>query len=86
MEKNVIISEADMSWSVHIDNKGNDILIFGEGKILDDTTLETEGIYTISFTPSNKRFVLSLHYNWSIRFLFVNSTKMYQFKARNSEI
>ena len=31
MGKNVIIFGADMSSSVHIDNKGKDILIFGEG-------------------------------------------------------
>ena len=29
--KNVIIFEADMSSSVHIDNKGNNILILGKG-------------------------------------------------------
>ena len=31
MRKNVIIFGADMSSTVHIDNKGKDILIFGEG-------------------------------------------------------
>ena len=30
--------------------------------------------------------MLSLHYNGSNSFLFVNSTKVYQFKAKNSEI
>ena len=30
--KNVIILGADMSSSVHGDNKGKDILIFGEGQ------------------------------------------------------
>ena len=39
--KNVIIFGADMSSSVHIDNKNKDILILGEGPTqrLDDTTL-----------------------------------------------
>ena len=33
-----------------------------------------------------KRFVLSLHYNGSNSFLFVNATKIYQFQAKDSEI
>ena len=32
MEKNVIIFGADISSSVHIDNKGKDILILGKGQ------------------------------------------------------
>ena len=31
-------------------------------------------------------FILSLHYNGSNSFLSVNATKIYQFKANNSEI
>ena len=59
MGKNVIIFVADMSSSVHIDNKEKDILIVGEGPTqrLDDTTLIAEAIYPSSFTQSNKRFV-----------------------------
>ena len=77
-----------MSSSVHIDNKGKDILILGEGPTqgLDDTTLKAEAKYPINFTQSRKRFVLSLHYNGCNSFLFVNATKIYQFKAKDSEI
>ena len=44
--KNVIIFVADMSSSVHIDNKGKDIVILGKGPTqgLDDTTLTAETI------------------------------------------
>ena len=44
MVKKVIIFEADMSLSVHIDNKNKDILILGKEltQILDDTTLTVE--------------------------------------------
>ena len=82
--KNVIIFGADMSSSVHVDNKGKDILILGEGPTqgLDDTTLTAEAKYPINFTQSGKRFVLSLHYNGSNSFLFVNTTKLYQLKAK----
>ena len=78
--KNVILFGADMSSSVHVDNKGKDILIFGEGPTqgLDDRTLTTEAKYPINFTKSGKRFVSSLHYNGSNSFLFVNATKVYQ--------
>ena len=65
MGGDVIISGADMSSSVHIDNKNKDILILGEGPVqgLDDSTLIAEAIYPIDFTQPNKRFVLSLQYN-----------------------
>ena len=53
---------------------------------LDDTTLTAETKYPINFTQSGKRFVLSLHCNGSNSFLFVNATKIYQFKAKDSEI
>ena len=77
-----------MSSSVDIDNKEKDIFILGEGTTqgLDDTTLTAEAKYPINFTQSGKRFVLSLDYNGSSSFLFVNATKVYQFKAKNSEI
>ena len=77
-----------MRSSVHLDNKGKDILILDEGPTqgLDDTTLTAEAKYPINFTQSRKRFVLSLHYNGRNNFLFVNATIVYQFKAKNSEI
>ena len=73
---------------MHVDNKEKDILILGEGPTqeLDNTTLTAEAEYPINFTQSGKRFVLSLHYNGSNSFLFVNATKIYQFKAKNPEI
>ena len=89
MGKNVIIFGADMSLSVHVDNKGKDIVTLGQGLTqgLDDTTLTAKAKYPINFTQSGKRFVLlSLHYNGTNSFLFVNATKVYQFKAKNSEI
>ena len=88
MGRNVIIFGADMSSSINVDNKNKNILILCEGPTegLDDTTLTAEAKYPINFTQSGKRFVLSLHYNGSNSFLFVNATKVYQFKAKNSEI
>ena len=86
--KNVIIIEADMSSSVHVDSKGKNVLILGEGPIqgLEDATLTAEAKHPINFKQSGKRVALSLHYNWCNSFLFVNTAVVYQFKAKNSEI
>ena len=75
-----------MSSSVRVDNKGKDILILGEGPTqrLDDSTLKAEAKYLTNFTQSGKTFVLSLHYNGSNSFLFVNAAKVYQVKAKKS--
>ena len=86
--KNFIIFGVDMSSSAHVDNKVKDILILGKVPTqgLDGTTFTAEALYPINFTQSGKRFVLSLHCNGSKSFLFVNATKVYQFKAKYSEI
>ena len=86
--KNFIIFGVDMSSSVHIDNKGKDILILGKGptQTLDGTKFTAEALNSINFSQSHKRIVLSLHCNWSNSLLFVNITKIYQFKAKDSEI
>ena len=87
--KNVIIFGAGMSSSVHIDMTNKDILILCERPTqgLDDTTLTAEAKYPINLTKSKEKFVLSVHYNGSDSFLFVNATtKIFQFKAKGSEI
>ena len=72
----------------HIDNKGKDCLILNKDptQALDDTTLTAETQYLLNFTRRKKIFCLSLHYNGSNSFLFVNARKMYQFKTKDSEI
>ena len=75
-----------MSSPVHIDKKKKDTLILCEEPTqgLDGTTLAAKVMYY--FTPPFKRFVLSLHQNRNNNFLFVNTTKIYQFKAKDTEI
>ena len=77
-----------MSLSVYTDNKKKDILILGKGPTqgLDDTTLTAEAQYSINFSISNRKYCLSLSYNETNSFLFVNATKIYQSKAKHSEI
>ena len=69
-------------------NKKKDILILGKGPAqgLDDTTLPAEAQYSINFSRLNRKFCLSLHHNGSNSFLFVYASKIYQFKAKDSEI
>ena len=43
-------------------------------------------MYSINFTVKKKQFCLSLHYNGANNYLFVNSTEIYKFKAKDSEI
>ena len=78
VSKNVITFWHDMSSSVHTDNK--------KKQRLEDTTLTTEVQYSINFLGSNRTFCLSLHYSRINIFLFVNATKIYQFKAKTSKI
>ena len=85
--KNVIIFGVDMSSSVHIDNRGKDIVILGKGPTQGlNHTLTGDTQYSINFTRPGITFRLSLHYNGSNSFLFVYATKIYQFKAKDFEI
>ena len=79
MGKNVIISGAHMSSSVQTDNKNKNIFILGEGsrQRLNDAKSTAEAKYPVNFTQPRKIFLLSLRYNESNRFLFVNATKIY---------
>ena len=69
---------------MHIDNKWRDLLIYGKRRKqgLYGTTFTTEALYPIAFKQSGKRFVLSLHYNGSNSFLFVNATKYINSKQK----
>ena len=77
-----------MSSSVHIDNRKKDILVFGIGQTqgLDDSKLTVETHYSTNFSRSNIKFCLNLHNDGNNSSLFVNATKIYQFKTKDSEI
>ena len=84
---NVIIFGVDMSSSIHVDTKKNDILILGKGPTQElEHTLTAENMYSINFTVTRKKFYLSLHYNGANSYLFVNDTEVNKFKAKDSEI
>ena len=75
-----------MISSAHIDNKKK-TLVLGKGPTQRlEHTLTAEKMYSINFTVTKNKFCLSLHYNGTNSYLFVNGTEIYKFKAKNSEI
>ena len=85
---NVIIFEADLSSSVHTNNKVNNVLVLGKTFIqgINGTTIYAEKMYSTNFTVNNKKFCLSLLCNGDNSYLFVNDKKIHKFKAKDSEI
>ena len=78
---------ADVSSSIHTDNKGKDILVLERGPAQGlESTLTAEKMYSINFTVTKKKFCLSLHYNRANSYLFVNGTEIIKFKAKDSAI
>ena len=80
-----------MSSSVHVDDKGKDILILGKGPTQGlgkqgKHSLSVEKMYSINFTKINTKFCLSLHYNGANSYLFINGTEIYTFTGKDSEI
>ena len=83
----MLIFGADVSISIHIDNEKKDILVLGRGPTQGlESTLTAEKMYSVNFTLTKKKFCLSLHYNRGNSYLFVNSTEIIKFKAKDSEI
>ena len=86
--RNVIIFGVDVSSSVHVDNKGKDILILGKGptKGLGEHLLTAEKMHSVNFNNYREKYCLSLHYNGANSYLFVNGTEITKFKVKDSEI
>ena len=82
--ENVIIFGADLSNSVHANNKVNNILVLGKDFIqgIKSTTIYAEKMYSTNFTVNNKKFCLSLHCNGDNSYLFVNGKQIHEFKAK----
>ena len=74
--QNVVILGADMSSSVHANNKMNNILVLDFTQGINDTRIYAEKTYSINFTKTKIKFCLSLHYNSDNSYLFVNGTEI----------
>ena len=86
--RNVIIFEADMSFSKHANNKANNICVMVKDYIqkINDTTIYAEKMFHRNFTDSGHKFVLSLHYNGDNSYLFVNGKQELKFKTKTDQI
>ena len=81
--RSVIIFGADMSFSIHANNRANNIYVLGDFLVqgINGTSIYAEKIYKTNFTEVEKKFLLSLHYNDDNSYLFVNGTQELKFKA-----
>ena len=86
--RNVIIFGADLSSSVHANNKVNNVLVLGKAFIqrIKGTTIYAEKMYSTNFIADNKTFCLNLHYNSDNSYLFGSGKEIHKFKAKDSEI
>ena len=85
---NVIIFGANLSSSVHANNKVNNVLVLGKTLVqgINGTTIYAEKMYSTNFTVNNKKFCLSLHYNGDNSYLYVSGKEIHKFNAKDSEI
>ena len=87
--KNVLIFGVHESSLVHQNNKANNIYVMGDLFVqgINDTTLYAEKIYSQNFTQPNKKFVLTLHYNYhNDSYLFVNGKQELKFKTKTGQL
>ena len=86
--RNVVNFGVDMNSSLHIDNKGKDILILGKGRTqgLGEHSLTAEKMYSVNFTDNEDKNCLSLHYNGANSYLFVNGVEIIKSKGKDSNI
>ena len=87
--KNVLIFGVDESSLVHQNNKANNIYVMGDLFVqgINDTTLYSEKIHSQNFTQPNKKFVLSLYYNYdNDSYLFVNGKQELKFKVKTGQL
>ena len=86
--RNVLIFEADMSFTTHANNRANNIYVMGELFIqgINDTAIYAEKKFYRNFTGPGKKFILSLHYNGDDSYLFVNGRQELKFKCKTDQL
>ena len=72
----------------HTTNKANNIYVLGKNfaQGINDTTLYAEKVYKTNFTVSDKKFVLSPHYNFDNSYFFINGRQELKFKAKEYDL
>ena len=77
-DNNATIFRVDMNSSDHVDNKGKDILVLGNGSMqgLGEHSVTVEKMYSINFSATKRRSCLSLQCNGANSYLFVNGVEI----------
>ena len=80
-DTNVIIFGANLSSSVHANNKVNNVLVLGKALAqgTNGTTIYAEKMYSTNFTVNNRKFCLSLHFNGNSSYLFLSGKEIHKF-------
>ena len=86
--RNVLLFGADMSFSVHLTNRANNIYVMGSGLTqgIHDITLYAEKNFYRNFTDLGKKFMLSLHYNCDDSYMFVSGRQELKFKCKTDQL
>ena len=86
--RNVLIFGVHESSITHTTNKANNIYVLGKNFVqgINGTTLYAEKVSKTNFTVSDKKFVLSLHYNSDNSYLFINGRQELKFKAKEYDL
>ena len=84
----VLIFGADMSFSVHANNRANHIYLMGTDLMqgINDTTIYAEKNFYRNLTNFGKKFVLSLHYNGDDSYLYDNGRQELKFKCKTDQL
>ena len=77
-----------MSFSKRANNKANNIYVMGKDYVqkVNDTAIYAEKMFYRNVTDPGKKFILSLHYNGSNSYLFVNDREELKFKTKTDQI
>ena len=86
--RNVLIFVVDMIFSVHTNNRANNIYLMGTGltKGIHDTTIYAEKNFYRNFTDFGKKFMLSLRCNGDDSYFFVNGRQELNFKCKTDQL
>ena len=77
-----------MSSSVHVDNKGKDILILGKGPTqgLGEHSLTAEKMYSVNFTDHRKKSIVWACIIMDQTFIYLLAQKLLNLKQNNTRL
>ena len=81
---NIIIFGADLSSSVHANNKVNNVLVLRKALVqgISGTAIYAEKMYSTNFTVNNKKNYLTLHHNGDNSYFLLMAKKFINLKQK----